>query len=217
MNSTISKIRSDQLDDIRFEYRLPSSEGAFPVIILLHGWTGDEKSMWVFSSTMPENHLLIAPRGLFSSSLGGYSWYRDQTGQWPTLDDFMEAFQAIEILMHSSIVRDHSDSSVINLVGFSQGAALAYAYSLQKFRHVHAIAGLSGFVPNGVQEFIYAKPLSGIRIFVTHGINDKIVPIVRARNGVSILQELGAQVTYCEEDSGHRLSPSCFRGLQRIL
>jgi len=217
MRDLSSNIYSDSVEGIHIEYRLPLGDKPVPVIILLHGWTGDEKSMWVFSSRLPNDCLCIAPRGLFNSSMGGYGWYQDGVGQWPELEDFKESITALDTLMQANFVRAHWDRRAISLVGFSQGAALAYGYSVQWSTPIKSIAGLSGFVPNGIQKFIYEKPLLNIPVFVTHGLQDKIVPIERARNGVSVLQELGALVTYCEDEAGHRLSPACFRGLQKFF
>ena len=217
MSSFPKNVFSDLLDGNHLEYRLPGAAKPASVIILLHGWTGDEKSMWVFASSLPDDCLLVAPRGIYNSSLGGFGWFKDEVGQWPDLDDFEGSFLALDKLVQSKLIQDYWDRKGIHLVGFSQGAALAYGYAIQSSTRIRSIAGLSGFVPNGVQEFIYKKPLSGIPVFVTNGVQDKIVPIERARNGVSILQELGAKVSYCEEDAGHRLSPICFRGLQTFF
>lgn len=207
----------DSIGGIQVEYKVPSGDGPFPLIIMLHGWTGDEKSMWVFSSRLPVDCILISPRGLFNSSLGGFSWYPENDKSWPDLDDFIPALGALNTLLTAEVFRDIWDHLAIRLVGFSQGAALAYSFAAAPTIRIRSMAGLSGFVPNGIQKFIYEKPLSGVPVFVTHGVQDKIVSIERGRNGAQILQELGALVTYCEDDTGHRLSPNCFRGLQTFF
>ena len=46
----------------------PSRPGAHPVIMLLHGWTGDEKVMWVFAGGLPEESWVFAPRGIFPTA-----------------------------------------------------------------------------------------------------------------------------------------------------
>jgi len=217
LSPVLRDVISGSVGGTHFEYALPAGDGPFSLIILLHGWTGDEKSMWVFASRMPRNCILLAPRGLFVSMMGGYSWFPDDAGSWPDIDDFIPAFNLLHNLMEAEFLRDNWDGQTISLVGFSQGAALAYGFSVQPTSRIKSIAGLSGFVPNGILKFVYSKPLSGIPLFVTHGMRDKIVPIERGRNGVSVLQELGAIVTYCEDDSGHRLSPTCFKGLQKFF
>ena len=49
--------------------REPSTLGSHPVILMLHGLTGDENSMWVFAPRISEEYLIITIRGPYSSSL----------------------------------------------------------------------------------------------------------------------------------------------------
>ena len=131
MSSFPKNVFSELIDGIHLEYKLPVGDKPVPVIILLHGWTGDEKSMWVFASSLPDSCLLIAPRGIFISSLGGYGWFKDEVGQWPDLGDFEGSFLVLDNLMQSKLIQSYWDRKGIHLVGFSQGAALAYGYSVQ--------------------------------------------------------------------------------------
>jgi predicted esterase len=43
------------------------------------------------------------------------------------------------------------------------------------------------------------------------------VPIALGRRAVEILELAGASVTYCEDEVGHKLSASCFRGLEAFF
>jgi phospholipase/carboxylesterase len=217
MSDDFQAVQSVQIDGIALKYRLPPGVGPHPVILMLHGWTGDEDSMWVFASKMPQDCLLIAPRGLFVSSIGGFGWYRDGVGQWPDLEDFKDGTQAIQEIIDSARFSNVADFSDLRIVGFSQGAALAYSYAIESRGRMRAIAGLSGFVPDGIQTERAPSTLAGLPVFVAHGTHDKIVPVERARAGVSILQGLGAEVLYCENDAGHRLSADCFRSLQEFF
>ena len=81
---------------VEWTYRTskPEGFGPFPVIILLHGWTGDENSMLVFTSRLPENMLKIAPRGLYPASQGGYAWHMRRDG-WPRQEDFDPVVEAL--------------------------------------------------------------------------------------------------------------------------
>ncbi len=103
------------------------------------------------------------------------------------------------------------------MVGFSQGAALAYSFALERLGSVQAIAGLSGFVPEGVEAAAAGKPLEGLPVFAAHGSKDKIVPVERARQGNIVLQNAGALISYCEDDVGHKLSAGCYRGMQEFF
>ncbi len=54
-------IRILEKDGLSLKYRIPEGVGPHPVALLLHGWTGDENSMWVFESKLPPGCLIIVP------------------------------------------------------------------------------------------------------------------------------------------------------------
>ncbi|HZD56318.1 MAG TPA: alpha/beta fold hydrolase [Anaerolineales bacterium] len=202
----------------------PEGPGPFPVFLLLHGWTGDENSMWIFSPRLPENTLMIAPRGIYSASIGGYSWYVDrhrkrppsETGQWPHIDDFRHAMDALfEILSLRNFPK--ADFSKMYTVGFSQGAAFSYALALLNPDRVRSLAGLSGFMPEGAEDLARDHPLAGKSVFITHGTEDDLVPVKMARHAVELLEKAGGKVDYCEENVGHKLSATCFRAMENFF
>jgi phospholipase/carboxylesterase len=202
-----------QLDQWVARTRQPAGSGPFPVYLLLHGLSGDEQVMWVFASRLPANALIIAPRGLHSSGLGGYSWLPESGRKWPLIAEFQPAVEALLELLNPNFF-PAADFSNLRLVGFSQGAALSYAFGLLHPQKVRALAGLSGFLSEDAPDFVAGQPLHGKRIFVAHGTRDDTVPVQRARWAVQILQQAGAQVNYCEDDVDHKLSASCFNGLE---
>lgn len=196
--------------------RIPDGAGKHPIMLLLHGWTGNENAMWVFSSRLPKDHMLIAPRGIFPTPLGGFGWHEFKAKAWPWVDDLRPAVDALIALLTVENFPS-GDPEKMSLVGFSQGAALAYTFALLHPDRVAAVAGLSGFLPDGVMNIIRERPLQDKPVFVTHGTQDELVPVDRARRSVDLLQEAGAQVTYCEDDVGHKLSADCFQGMQNFF
>jgi phospholipase/carboxylesterase len=200
----------------RFRVRIPDGDGRHPVMLLLHGWTGDENAMWIFTSRLPKDHLLIAPRGLFTTPLGGYGWHKYKVTTWPVVDDMRPAIASIiDLLSNENFPQ--ADFKRLSLVGFSQGAALSYTFALLHPDRITAVAGLSGFLPDGVLPIIWERPLMDKPVFVTHGTQDELVPVERARTSVDLLQEAGAEVTYCEDNVGHKLSADCFQGMQNFF
>ena len=73
----------------------PDGLGPFPVLIVLHGWTGDENSMWIFSPRLPKNALMVAPRGLYKTMDSGYSWHPELSKPWPWVYDFQSAVEKL--------------------------------------------------------------------------------------------------------------------------
>jgi phospholipase/carboxylesterase len=200
----------------RFRQRVPPGAGPHPVVLMLHGWTGDENAMWIFASRLPSGALLLSPRALYDAPGGGYGWHSNKVNAWPWIDDFLPAVEALGnvLTIDNFPAADFSD---LSLVGFSQGAALAYSYGLLYPYRVRRLAGLSGFMPDGAQALVRNRPLVDRCIFMAHGIQDELVPVERARSAVELLEMAGAQVTYCEDDVGHKLSRGCFRGLQSFF
>jgi phospholipase/carboxylesterase len=218
-----------------FRVHAPKGDGPHPVLFLLHGWTGDEDVMWVFASRLPAHYLMIAPRGLYDSKLGGYGWYPDSRRDWPEVDDFNKPVEEMvgfldnikglaekrkadsEEQLQSWQALSKGDFSKVSLVGFSQGAALSYIFSLMLPQRVNVLAGLAGFMPENAESLVEKRPLEGKDIFITHGSRDDIVPVERARNAVDLLERAGARVTYCEEEVGHKLSAPCFNALKKFF
>jgi predicted esterase len=54
------------------------SHTPLPVLFLLHGWTGDETKMWVFTRHLQKSFIIVALRGLFPTPQGGFGWYELQ-------------------------------------------------------------------------------------------------------------------------------------------
>lgn len=215
-------IREINADGILCKVRPPSVADSEKVIILLHGWTGDEGSMWIFSSRLPEDTWLIAARGLYPSSLGGYSWHPETQGFWPAVKQLLPAAEKLAAVLNPEnfpeiLFKPPSEINVekrpLSLVGFSQGAALAFTFALVYPQLVRAVAGLSGFLPDLFEDFIDPLPFNGVPVLLAHGSRDKLVPVEKARQAVENLTRAGAQVDYCEDDVGHKLSAACFRSL----
>lgn len=203
-------ITSHQAANWIYRQRLPSSPPPHPLILLLHGWTGDENVMWVFASRLPKSAWLAAPRGLFPALPGGYGWQPHRVGSWPAVDGFLPAVTALQAFLRVENFPS-ADLDHIHLIGFSQGAALSFAFAHYYPQRVASIAALSGFMPSGMQP---PFPFAHIPVFWAHGTQDELVPIERARRAVQALQESQFQVDYCEHEVGHKLNAACFSGLQ---
>jgi phospholipase/carboxylesterase len=192
--------------------RVPDEGGPFHLILLLHGWTGDENSMWIFASRLPSNYIILSPRGISDAPLGGFGWEGKGGAGWPTADNFQDAIGALFDLV-ASIQHPELSTDYFNVMGFSQGAALAYTILLQYPERINKLAGISGFLPDGLGEEIKDRKLLDKKIFVAHGRRDDMVSIDRARFVVKELKSAGSKVIYCEEDVGHKLSAGCFRAM----
>jgi phospholipase/carboxylesterase len=200
-----------------FRFRLAQAKPA-RLLVLVHGWMGDENSMWVFTNKLSPKFTIVAPRGPFSVAEGGYSWREIRPGTWgiATLEDLRPAADALLAFLDNWVFEEglEVEDGQIDLMGFSQGAAMVYTLTLLHPKRVRRLAALSGFFPeNGA---INSKPqiLSSKPVFVAHGRLDELIPVEEAHRSITILRELGAQITYCESNAAHKVSKDCKKEME---
>lgn len=189
------------------------------LLLMLHGFTGDENSMWVFARDLPSHYWIVAPRALHVAEPGGYSWRPPQDGTFgrPSLEQLRPAAEALIRLVDAYQLSAQIDARVFDLMGFSQGAAMSNLLAFLYPERIRKTGILAGFVPSGLDELVSKRPLTGKPFFVAHGTKDEMVPVERARASIEILEQAGAQVTYCEDEVGHKVSLTCLRALKDFL
>ncbi len=191
--------------------RVRPGQRAGRLLLLLHGWTGDENSMWLFARQLPSDFTLLAPRAPHREPRGGYTWRPVAPETWglPSLDDFRPAAQDLLDFVDGWGRQSGVETRSFDVMGFSQGAALGYALAMLYPQRVGRLAALAGFLPEGAA----ARLLTGKPVYIAHGRQDEIIPVERARQAAELLEQAGAQVTYCEAETGHKVNPECLRGL----
>ena len=200
--------------------RVRESRSAAPrLLVLLHGWTGDENSMWVFTRGLSPEYWMMAPRAPHAAESSGFSWRPPQplTFGRPSLEMLLPATEALIHLIDEYSASVKLDALQFDLMGFSQGAAMTNLMGMLYPHRIHKMGVLAGFVPAGLEELAAQKPLAGKKIFVAHGTQDQMIPIDRAHASIEILKQAGAQVTYCEAEVGHKLGANCLRALENYL
>jgi phospholipase/carboxylesterase len=190
----------------------PSGDGPFPTVVLLHGRSGDEDVMWVFANSLPPGWLLVAPRGIKPDPDGGYTWHPRGQDEWPSLAQFDEGVTAVVRFLHALPDLYKADPAQIYLMGFSQGAALAYAVALRQPGLVQGIAALVGFMPDDVGK--ETAVLRDLPIFMAVGKSDPLIPYQIAQRCADTLRAAGANLTYGEYDTGHRLNAEATNDLK---
>lgn len=215
--------------------RRPEGPGPHRLIVMLHGWTGDVNSMWVFAKRLPESAWLIAPQAPYVSARGGYSW-RDERlrpptalfdgeentpRRYPTFSELSPAAEAlISILTVANFPGGETNEKqelVFEIIGFSQGGALAFTLALLYPDRVRRLVGLSTFMPPEAEVVALRSPFMNLPVLVAHGSQDTIVPPALARQAATLLEQAGAEVAYCESDVGHKLGSECFYALERFM
>jgi len=203
------------IDDMTFRVRVPEEpDTADRLLVLLHGHLGNENVMWILTKTIPKSYMMLSPRAPVRLGPDQYSWHAIEP-QWPGLDHY-QALSEDLLKRVDHWVEDHQITvKRYDIMGFSQGAVLAYALSILHPEKIGKVAALAGFLPRSWKETLANNDLQlgGKSFFIAHGIKDDIIPISEARKSAEWLSEKGAEVTFCEADIGHKLSADCFNGL----
>ncbi|HCK67056.1 MAG TPA: hypothetical protein DHW49_12400 [Anaerolineae bacterium] len=193
------------------------------VLLMIHGITGDENSMWVFGRKFSPSYLILSPRAPFPAQPFGYSW-RDLS-KHPLQTDFgMPALHMLESSAEALIrLVDEYCASLkveahqVDVVGFSQGAAMVSIVGLMYPNRIRKMGVLAGFVPSGLDDVIAQKPLSNKKVFVAHGTKDETVKIERAHEAVKLFEQAGADVKFVEDEVGHKLGSNGMKALEEFL
>ena len=196
------------------------------LLVMIHGLTGDENSMWVFARRFSADYWIIAPRAPYRANPQGFSWRPNpltieeaqlNLHKRPGLDVLKSSAEMLIKLIDEYSASVKVEAGHFDAIGFSQGAAMVNLVAMLYPHRVRKMGVLAGFVPSGLEELISQRPLAGKNIFVAHGTQDNMVPIDRARASIELLEQAGAQVIYCEDEVGHKVSSTCMRALESYL
>ena len=188
------------------------------ILVLLHGWTGDENSMSIFIRNIQPDYWIILPRAPHKAISSGYSWRElSSSGGWPTIEAFQpSAMKIINMIEHFSEA-NHLQSSTIDMAGFSQGGAMTFTVSTYFPDRIRKAGILAGFAPVGADGLLTSETFAKKHFFIAHGTRDATVPIEMAKRTKLLLENSGAIVTYCESEIGHKLSSDGLRSFVEYL
>ncbi len=196
----------------------PAKQDIEKVLLMLHGWSGDENAMWVFLPRMPSNTLVLAPRGLLEANPSGYGWFNhNPQGLLTPLSVYRTAADQVLAGLDKWMKTRGFPSIPLQIMGFSQGAALAGVLASVYPERVDKAAILAGFLPPELEDLLHRGRLTGKRFFIAHGRMDDVIPFSLAETSAGLLYSAGADVKFCPSDAGHKLSLDCLKGLKEFL
>jgi len=186
------------------------------VLLLLHGHLGNENVMWIFSKQIPENFTILSPRAPEKLGPDQFSWHIIGP-RWPNLQKYQDLSNELLKRVNFWLEENNIHADQLDLLGFSQGAVMAYALAILQPEIIRHVAAVAGFIPNSWKKKTKHLNLAERKFFVAHGNQDDIVPISSSYQAQAWLEEHGAHVKFCEADIGHKLSVNCFKGLETFF
>lgn len=193
-----------------------------PLILLIHGYGSNEEDLFSFAPELPQSCYVISVRAPHQLMYGSYAWYAinfDANDQ--KFSDIPQALDSRDLLMEfiSDIVAQYPiDQNQIHLIGFSQGAILSLALGLSYPEKFSKIVALSGYLNTEMATPGFEKNnFSQLKMFVSHGTVDQVIPVEWSRKSVPILQNLGIDCVFKEYPVGHGVSPQNFYDFKNWL
>ncbi len=191
-----------------FEYSAPEGlEKHIPAIFLFHGYGSDERDLLPLVEDFKETHHVFSLRGPITIFPGYAFWNFEENGSF-VIAEFDEVLESTQVFINDAIKEYDLDAENIVLLGFSQGAMLAQSLALMMGKSISKVVALSGYVPDFIKEDRYTKkPVKHLKIFISHGIDDPVVPYQWGEESSEYFKSLGADVTFKSYTSGHFVTP----------
>ena len=186
-----------------------------PLLLLLHGYGSNEADLHSFANYLPEHYTVVSIRAPHALPSGGFAWYNiNFDNDMNKFNDHNQAKNSIKLIMKflDELIDKYSiKSSDISLLGFSQGTILSYALGLNFPERFKKIIGFSGYIDEAMV-FTNTNNLdySNLNLYISHGIQDAVIPVNWARKSIEILKKEKINHNYKEFDSGHTISPDNF-------
>ena len=190
-----------------------------PLVVMVHGWAGDESVTWVFKQTIPPEAAIITPRAPLQLPEKGFAWfqYQDKSDFVPDPKTLTEGLHRLEQFLRSLPALYPVDPARLILLAFSQGAMISNALALTHPELVKGVVSLAGGLPQAPELLQSSTPLAGLPVFIAHGTRDETVPLSAAQQTRDIYSRLGAAVTYREYDAAHKMSSQGMKDLKQWL
>jgi phospholipase/carboxylesterase len=190
---------------------------SYPTVIALHGRGANELDLLPLIQELGiDNLLVISARAplLFELGLGGaFVWYQLSHDWVPHHETFIASLEALRRFLREAKSSYPIDPKRVILLGFSQGAIMAYAAALLDPKSIHGIAALSGYIPTESGLPLELNHLDSLPVFISHGTFDEVIPVQLGRKTAELLTKANAKVVYREYPMGHQVTMETLRDL----
>ena len=178
-------------------------EDKSPLIILLHGYGSNEKDLFSFKEFLPNDATIVSFRAPFELFHDMYAWYQIYFENNVKSFFFFFALESKNLIIDNikEIAKQYNcDEKRITLIGFSQGAILGFPVALMSNNLIKNLVALSGYVEEKIIDF---KSISFPNIYISHGINDDVIPYLDSKKTIQILNKNKIKYDYYQFNQGH--------------
>lgn len=178
------------------------SEKKFPLIVALHGHGSNENDLLSLASHMQDDLFWVSGRGPHTIGDNSYDWYELP----PSPAKIANILNKINMFIDELKTVYPIDADKIFIMGFSQGSMISLSYALAFPHSISGVIAQSGAIPSDIGLNIDQEGLREKPIIITHGIEDRMMPIQKGRDAREILKEFKVDITFKEFHMGHTIN-----------
>lgn len=185
-------------------------------IFLLHGMGSHEEDLPQLVQDFRDSHHIFSLRGpiVFDP---GYAFFTIEEEGKPIRVVFDEVLSYLQSFIREAIVEYGIDEEQIYVLGFSQGAVLAQSLALTMGSEIRGVVALSGYIPDFVKEDYGKQPVDHLKVFISHGEYDYVIPPQCGKDSKEYFESLGANVVFKSYNDGHGVTPENHQDLVAFL
>ena len=160
-------------------------------------------SPFSFKEFLPIDATIVSFRAPFELFQDMYAWYQIYFENNVKSFDEKSALESKNLIIDNikEIAKQYNcDDKRITLIGFSQGAILGFPVALMSNNLIKNLVALSGYVEEKIIDF---KSISFPNIYISHGINDDVIPYLDSKKTLQILNKNKIKYDYYEFKQGH--------------
>lgn len=202
------------LTDLPLPYRLinpAQATGAKRLLLMLHGVGGNELNLLPVGEQLADSYtLVLTVRAPIAFGPMGFGFYHvDFSSGKPVFNQAqqLDGQRLLLSFVHEASARYSIPAGQVYLLGFSQGAIMAYDIALTHPAQVRGVLAFSGrMLMESRQHHAPAADIQKVRFFLSHGRHDDKLPAFYADEAVTFLQTLGITPHYEAFEGGHEVS-----------
>lgn len=206
--------------DNKLTYQLNAGPKGNRLLVLLHGFGGDQYSISSLGPSIdPEGHyIILSPLGPIERLEGGASWYDFDEETWMAdISSFNKTLAMLDQLVDTVCQQYDLKREDCIFGGFSQGAGMAaWAAFADQTKQAAGLWCCGTVVEIDGQPLDLTSAQGSSALFLA-GLSDEHIPIERTRATAARFKAAGVNVTLSEHEGGHGISPPMARDFKKWL
>lgn len=187
------------------------------LLVLLHGYGADEKDLMGLSPALDPSLRILSVRAPHPTPMGGYAWFGIEFDSEIRSYDLDQAASSLDDLVEFLSELRREVAGPMAIVGFSQGAMMAFAAVARQPELAGSVALMSGKALDSLLPADPPQGLDAVRFLIQHGTYDPLVPVENGRELDALLTRWGVDHEYREYAMGHAVSAESLDDLARWL